>query len=198
MSKVTLDGIALQVNTNGVKPGQITVVDESQPWLARDAIANQRFNDDAQTFEVVSLSGKRHRISYVTGAPTVPINNNANLNSIYTKYLQTTYDVSGEGLARAQAQAFYNKYAATQLLWAQKAKLTAQISDPDIAMTTKQSLIQTLQSVKTQLFNTTMTLGLYGTSVYVIFAEGSSCQFTDWVISDHTDFQFTLISRTLV
>lgn len=198
MPSIILDGVTLQVNTNGIKASQLAIIDDNKPWLARAALASSRYEDDATTFEVVALSGKRHTIAYVQGAPVVPLNNDANLDLIYTKYQQIIYDITGEGLAKAQAQNLYLKYAATQLLWAKRSNCLAKLNDPDISYNQKQTLAGEFNSTMTEIIYNAMILTMYGTSIAVFFTEGNSCQFTDWVISGHSDFQFNLASRLQV
>lgn len=196
-AKVSLNGIDIQVSTNGIKPRNIVMVDESRPWLSRERIATQRNDDDSLGFDVQMMSGKRVRVKYGTIEQIpVPANNSSSLNDIYSKFMHVTYDLNGEGMEYIDALNFYDAYRRTQLLWAQLALIKTKLADPDIIATMRNSLVEQYNNF--DFSSVTMELVLYGTIYNVMFAEGQSCMFTDWVISEHSDFQFTLLSRTLI
>lgn len=196
-AKATLNGIDIQVATNGIRPRGITVVDEAQPWLSRTAIAAVRNDDDSLGFDVQMMSGARVRVKYGTEAQVaVPVNDAAALDSLYAKFMHVTYDLNGEGMAYAEALNFYEVFRNTQILWARLALIKTKLADPDIPATTRNALVAEYNAFSFSTVN--MELIIYGTIYDVIFAEGQSCQFTDWVVSEHSDFQFTLVSRTLI
>lgn len=197
--KVVLDGIDLQVDTNGVQPHQISVMEVGQSWLSREKLAATRSDDDSIGFDVTMLSGKRVRVRYGPSSAVpvaVPQNNNAQLSQLYKRYKVVSYSISGTGLGNADALHFYERYSAAQTLWLQRAKLIAQLADPDISKTTVETLVTNLGTTEAQIDAAALILAMYGTNYQVVFAEGQSCQFTDWVISGHADFKFNLISRT--
>lgn len=196
-AKATLNGIDIQVATGGIKPKSITVVNEARPWLSRSAIAALRNDDDSLGFDVQMMSGARIRVKYGTAAQVaVPANNTAALDNLYVKFMDVTYDLNGEGMKHSDALTFYNKFKDTQALWAKLNLIKIKLADPDIPATTRNSLVTAYNTF--DFSDVTMELILYGTIYHVVFAEGQSCQFTDWVISEHSDFQFTLLSRTLI
>lgn len=194
-AKVKLNGIDIQVNTMGVKPLNVTVVDELRPWLSREKIAATRNDDDSLGFDVVTLSGKRIRVKYGTAEQLpVPINNADALDSLYSKYIHTVYELSGEGMPKSDAFTFYNLYRSTQERWAQLASIRTKLAEPDIPATSRSVLIAQYNALN--FTDLTMALWLYGNSYTVMFAEGQSCNFIDWVIGNYTDFNFTLLTRT--
>lgn len=196
--KVTLDGKDLQIDTNGVQPHRISVMEAGQPWLSREKLTAVRSDDDTIGFEVTMLSGKRVRVRYgpSSAAPVaVPMNNNSAVDLLYRRYKVTGYDLSGTGMDSADSLHFYAAYDAVQTLWLQRAKLIAQLNDPELSKTTFEGLITELNSVDSQIDATAMTLSMYGGNYQVVFAEGASCQFTSWVITGHADFKFSLITR---
>lgn len=196
-AKATLNGIDIQVNTNGIRPRSIAVVDETRPWLSRDRLAAQRNDDDSLGFDVQMMSGKRVRVKYGTAEEvTVTANNSEALDSIYTKFMNVTYDLTGEGMNYTEALAFYDVFKNTQALWAKLALLKIKLADPDIPAAKRNALVAAYNAF--DFSSVTMDLILYGTVYRVMFAEGQSCQFTDWVIGDFSDFQFTLMSRTII
>jgi hypothetical protein len=190
---VFLNGISLQVNTCGLKPYQTTVVDDGQPWLSRDKLAALRLSDDALGFDIVTLSGKRHRMTYVAADIAIPTSNVAALNGIYRKAIQTAYTLTGEGLSSSSAHSLYNTYKDTQGQWAQRAKYAAQLNDPDITSVKRDALVSAYNAI--DFFSVSMSLNAPGIGVHVFFAEGNSCTFTNWVIAAYTDFEFQLITR---
>jgi len=188
--KVKLDGIDLQVNTNGVQPHRIVLVDEAQSWLSRDKLAATREDDDSIGFDVTVLSGKRLRVRYGPAVSvTVPQNNNSAIDSLYRKVKKFGYDITGTGMTQADALHFYAAYNAAQTTWALRAKYMAQLADPDITISVRNGLISALQALSFD----TMPLIMNGTTYNVFFDEGQSCQFTDWVVTEHTDFRFSLV-----
>lgn len=193
--KVKLNNIDIQVNTMGVKPLSVSVVDELRPWLSREKIAATRNDDDSLGFDVTTLSGKRIRVKYGTAEQmAVPVNNASALDSLYSKYIHTVYELEGEGMPKSDAFTFYNLYRSTQERWAQLANLRTKLAEPDIPATTRLSLVGSYNAMS--FADLTVDLWLYGNTYQVMFAEGQSCNFTDWVIGDYTDFRFTLLTRT--
>ena len=190
--KVTLNGVDLQVNPNGVTAHKIQIVDDFMPWLSRAAITALREDDDSIGFDVTMITGKRVRVYYgASAAPTPPMNNNSSVSQLYRKVIQTSFDISGVGMTLAEAAGIFAVYKEHQKLWGKRAQLLAQIQDPDISSSTKQSLIDTL----TGLVWTPITLSLMGSSYQVIFGDGMTCQFINWVVGNYTDFTFNLVQR---
>lgn len=190
--KVTLDGVDLQVNPNGVTAHKIQIVDDFMPWLSRAAITALREDDDSIGFDVTMLTGKRIRVYYGTASTAVPpMNNNDSIAQLYRKVIQTSFDVSGVGMTLAEASGIFAKYKEHQKTWGKRAQLLAQIQDPDISKATKTSLISTL----TGLTWAPISLSLMGSNYQVIFGDGMTCQFVNWVVGNYTDFTFNLVQR---
>lgn len=192
-SKISFNGIDLQVNTNGVVAHKIQIVDDYMPWLSRSAITATREEDDSLGFDVTMLTGKRIRVYYGTSDKTaaVPKNNAESLSSLYRKVVQTSFDISGTGLSLTDAVTIFNIYRETQLLWGKRASLLAKMQDPDIPNTTKTTLANAIDG----LIWLPKPLTIMGNGYQVIFGEGMTCQFTNWVIGDFTDFTFNFIQR---
>lgn len=194
-SKVTLAGIDLQVNVNGVVAHKVQIVDDAMPWVSRQSVAAIREDDDSQGFDVTMLTGKRVRVYYGTSAvPIVPVNNNSQLDSIYKKVLYTGFDVSGVGLSMQDASTIFAKYKDFQAMWGKKNQLLAQIQDPDITRSQRESIVTALGAIKYNAID----LEVSGLVYNVLFAEGMTCQFTNWVVGNYTDFSFNLIQRELL
>ena len=193
--KVRLDGRDLQVDTNGVQPHRITVVDYYQPWLSREQLASERAADDSVGFDVTMLSGKRVRVRYGPSAPTaIPVNNDAAIDSLYRKLKKYGYDVTGTGMSQTDALHFYGLYNAAQTVWLQRAKLLAQLADPDISIDKRTALATQLNAAVVP----TVQLAMNGATYNVSFDEGQSCQFTSWVITEHVDFKFSLVAQEYI
>lgn len=197
--KVILNNIDLQVDTNGVKPYSITTVDDSQAWLGRDKLLATRADDDSMAFEVQTLSGKRVLVSYTNAIlPAVPQNNLAAKDSIYRRYLEYSYQINGQGMSQSDANSFYAIYYAHQALWAKRGQLIAQLQDPDIPLSGRNSLIAALNDVYNDMTTSAIALQMFGTTFNVLFAEGNSFQLTHWVIGEYADFTFNLVHRNLL
>lgn len=190
--KVTFNGTDLQVNANGVVAHKIQIMDDYMPWVSRQAIAATREDDDSIGFDITMLTGKRVRVYYGEAAPTaIQQNNNAVLASLYRKVIQTGFDITGTALSLPDASGIFTVYKDHQKLWGKRAQLLTQIQDPDISAGTKENLVSEL----TGLTWTPVSLNLFGTSYQVIFGEGMTCQFTNWVVGNYTDFSFNLVQR---
>ena len=191
-ARVTLGGVDLQVNTNGVVANKVQLVDDFMPWLSRQAITALREDDDSIGFDVTMLTGKRVRVYYGAASPQIPPqNNNDSIDGLYRKVLQTSFDITGTSMTLQEASTIFTLYKNHQKIWGHRAQLLAQIQDPDISRTKKTALIGTL----TGLTWTPITLQLMGSSYQVIFGEGMTCQFTNWVVGNYTDFSFNLVQR---
>lgn len=198
-AKVSLDGIDIQVDTNGVTPYSITTIDDGQSWLSRERISGVRSDDGSIGFDVQTLSGKRVRVSYSTAAaPALPENNLENKDLIYRRFLEYSYQLRGSGMPRYDMQHYYSKYYQAQQFWAKRQLLLAQLNDPDIPKSGRVTLIASLDTVYAGLAALSMPLVMFGNTFQVVFPEGNSCQFSDWVIGDYTDFTFNLIHRTII
>ena len=189
--RVKLDGIELQVNANGVVAHKLQILDDYMPWLSRQAITATREDDDSLGFDVTMLTGKRIRVVFGTSTIAVPENNNSRLDSLYRKVLQTSFDISGTGLELADAHSIFTIYKAHQVLWGKRAQLLTKIQDPDITVSTKASILTELNALSW----TPVPLSLMGGTYNVIFGEGMTCQFTEWVVGNYTDFSFNLVQR---
>ena len=190
--KVQLAGKDLQVNTNGVVAHKLQVMDDYLPWLSRAAVVALREDDDSLGFDVTMLTGRRVRVVYGSAAPVVVQQNNDDvLGQLYRKVLQTSFDITGTSLTLADASELFTLYTAHQIIWGKRAQLLAQIQDPDITRTRKGELVTSL----TSLVWTPMTLNLMGNSYQVIFGDGMTCQFTNWLVGNYTDFTFNLVQR---
>lgn len=194
--KVKLDGIDLQIDTNGIQPLKVSMMEAGQPWLGRDKLASLRADDDTVGFDVTMLSGKRVRVNYGSPSPVVvPQNNNQAMAQLYRRYKVTGFDLSGTGMSISDMLTFYTKYSSVQQLWLTRAKLIAQLGDADISVTTRDTLLTALADTETAIDATAMPLVMYGNTYSVLFAEGQSCLLTTWVIAEYADFKFSLISR---
>jgi hypothetical protein len=194
-ARISLNGTDIQVNTNGVVAHRLQVTDDFMPWVSRQAISAIREDDDSIGFDVTMLTGKRVRVYYGTST-IAPIqqNNNAVLDQLYRKIMLTGFDLTGTSMLLTEAASFYAVYKDHQTKWAQRAQLLAKIQDPDISIGKKTELVTEL----TGLTWTPINLSLYGVTYQVIFAEGMTCQFTNWVVGNYTDFSFNLVQREVL
>lgn len=193
--KVTLAGIELQVNANGVVAHKLQIQDDGMPFYSRQAIAATRESDDSIGFDITMLTGKRIRIYYGEGTPApIPQNNEDSLNQIYRKVLLKSFDISGTGLTLPEASTLFTTYKQNQEIWGKRARTLAMLNDPDITKTKRNALISDLEGLTWN----TMSLSLMASSYDVIFGEGQTCTFTNWVVSNYTDFSFNLVQRELL
>jgi hypothetical protein len=125
------------------------------------------------------------------GSLPIVLNNDAVMSQLYRKVLQIGFDVTGTSLSLADAATIYNSYKEQQKVWAKRALCAAQLQDPYISTALRTTIIAEFNALDWS----PVTLKTMGGSYEVIFSEGASCQFTNWVIGDYTDFSFNLIQR---
>jgi hypothetical protein len=125
------------------------------------------------------------------GSLPIVLNNDASLSQLYRKVLQIGFDVSGTSMSLADAGAIYALYKEQQKIWAKRALLATKLGDPYVSTSLRTTLIAEFEALDWTLIE----LKTMGGSYEVMFAEGASCQFTNWVIGNYTDFSFNLIQR---
>lgn len=191
-SPVKLDGVGLQINDSGFSVSGVEIVDWSRPWLTREFVMKLRESDDSLSFEMSNIYGQRVVINYLH-TPTVPMNNDAVLDQIYSKMLRRTVSISGSVLDESQAGNFYQKYIAAQVYWAKRALILQKLSDSDITKDKVAGLIQNLTTLDSSIVNDRLSLSAPLFSGSVLFAEGNSCQLSSFIEGVITSFSFSLV-----
>jgi len=194
-SPITLDGVPLQIKDGGFSVGAISAVDdEAQPWQARASQGALRDDSDKLSFDMVSVTGARTRVSYSTDspAPGVPANNTAALADIYKKTMRRSISISGTTMDAANYATFYGHYVDAQDYWALRAVALAKINDGDIPWSVREAEIVALGNI------TKPTLAFVSPflSGPVTFANGGSCSFSAYIENIVSDFSFELIYDT--
>ncbi len=192
-SPVKLDGVGLQINDSGFSVSGVEVVDWSRPWLTREFIMKLRESDDSLSFEMTNIYGQRIVINYLH-MPTVPMNNDAGLDQVYSKMLRRTVSISGSVLDEGQAARFYAKYIAAQTYWAKRTLLLQRLSDSDITKTKVAALISSLTALDSGAAGSKLTLVAPLFSGDVLFAEGNSCQLSSFIAGIVTSFSFSFVN----
>lgn len=192
-SPFSLDGVKLQITPSGVSISDLRVVDLGESWYSRAAIIAARDADDAKISEVVSITGARSPVSFAAATHTVPINDEAALDTLYKKILYRNITLRGTTMDNTDYALLLSSYDTAQRYWLARQLILDKLSAQDIPYTKK----VTLAGEYNALVKPTMALVTPLLSGTVTFSQGASCSFTQSFEMHVNDFTLSVIQEVL-